>query len=46
MQVGIGTGGVVMGTATSAADLSIGKKHFTDLTIALTRDVGRFGKDV
>jgi hypothetical protein len=45
LQVGTGTGGVVMGTATSAADLSIGRKHFPGLTIALTREVGAFGKD-
>lgn len=44
-QVGTGTGGQVMGTAVSVADLSIGSKDYSGLTVALTRQVGSFGKN-
>jgi len=45
MQVGTGTGGVVMGTAVSVADLYVGSKDFSGLTVSLTRQVGAFGKN-
>jgi hypothetical protein len=44
MQVGTGTGGVVMGTSVSVADLKVGSNHFANLGVALTRQVGAFNK--
>ncbi|HZD77256.1 MAG TPA: hypothetical protein VE218_09640, partial [Acidobacteriaceae bacterium] len=44
MQVGTGTGGVVMGSSVSVADLMVGSNHFPGLGVALTRHVGAFNK--
>jgi hypothetical protein len=43
-QVGTGTGGAVQGTVTSLAGLTIGGRHFSSVTVALTHDVGIFEK--
>jgi hypothetical protein len=45
MQVGTGTGGIVEGTSVPIADLTIGSRHFSNLQIALTRNVGAFGRN-
>ena len=46
MQVGTGTGGVIMGRSVSVDDLTVGSHHFRDLGIALTRHNGAFVKGV
>ena len=45
MQVGTGTGGIVEGTSVSIAELTIGTNRFSNLQIALTHNVGAFGKN-
>ena len=39
-QVGTGTGGAVQGTVASIARLSVGARSFSDVTVALTHQVG------
>jgi hypothetical protein len=45
-QVGTGTGGAVQGTVASIANLTTGARHFPNLTIALTHNVGILEKGV
>lgn len=45
-QVGTGTGGAVMGTIALIAGLTIGSRHYSNLTVALTHHVGVLEKGV
>jgi hypothetical protein len=45
-QVGTGTGGAVQGTVATIAGLAVGARHFSNLTVALTHNVGIFEKGV